>query len=198
MDAHLVCVQSSPLLTRAIGAEAAGVPEQGYGHYFRNQAEKLNPQGPAGELAGLASLADPCYLKGKGPWPDLEIKKGEVLLQRFPADTWTPWIHYAIARSHAVKLSFSYPDGDPEGSILPLKPAEMQRERELAIDHFESLKQVPDDPKSVFRLAGSVEAVSRSSAESYRVWLQWRVRSANSVAFSCEPKWKLLGVYSCV
>ncbi len=151
VDAYLICMQSSSRLTQAIGAQAAGANEQGYIHYFRNQAEKLDPQGPAGELAGLASLADPCFLKGKAPWPDLEIKKGEALLQRFPADTWTPWIHYAIARSHAVKLSFSYPEGDPEGNILPLKPGEMQTERELAIDHFrEFLKQVSDDPKSVF------------------------------------------------
>jgi hypothetical protein len=127
------------------------VREQEYSHYFRNQAEKLDPQGPAGELAGLAQLADPCDLKGKGLWPVLEINKGESLLQQFPADQWTPWIHFAVARSHAAKLSFSYPRGDPEGDVLPLAPAEKQKERGAAIEHFgKFLGELSDDPKSVF------------------------------------------------
>jgi hypothetical protein len=152
VDAYLVCAGGpTPHLIQAIGATAAGVREQEYSHYFRNQAERLDPQGPAGELAGLAQLADPCYLKGKGPWPVLEINKGEGLLQQFPADPWTPWIHFAVARSHAAKLSFSYPGGDPEGDVLPLAPAEKQKEREAAIEHFRKfLDELPDDPKSVF------------------------------------------------
>jgi hypothetical protein len=151
-DAYLVCAGGPfPGLIWAIGATAAGSREQQYSHYFRNQAEKLDPQGPAGELAGLSALADPCYLKSKGPWPVLEINKGESLLQQFPADQWTPWIHYAIARSHAAKLSFSYPEGDPDEGVLALTPAEKQEERELAIEHFRRfLDELPDDPKSIF------------------------------------------------
>jgi hypothetical protein len=152
VDAYLVCAGGpTPHLIQAIGATAAGVREQEYSHYFRNQAEKLDPQGPAGELAGLAQLADPCDLKGKGLWPVLEINKGESLLQQFPADQWTPWIHFAVARSHAAKLSFSYPRGDPEGDVLPLAPAEKQKERGAAIEHFgKFLGELSDDPKSVF------------------------------------------------
>ncbi|MGA7414898.1 MAG: hypothetical protein WBW33_30800 [Bryobacteraceae bacterium] len=152
VDAYLVCAGGpTPRLIRAIGATAAGAREQQYSHYFRNQAEKLDPQGPAGELAGLSALADPCYLKGKGPWPVLEIKKGESLLQQFPADEWTPWIHFAVARSHAAKLSFSYAEGNPDEGVLALTPAEKQKERELAIEHFRKfLDELPDDPKSAF------------------------------------------------
>ncbi len=152
VDAYLVCAGGpTPRLIRAIGATAAGSREQQYSHYFRNQAEKLDPQGSAGELAGLSALADPCYLKGKGPWPVLEIKKGESLLEQFPADQWTPWIHFAVARSHAAKLSFSYLEGNPDEGVLALTPAEKQKERELAIEHFRKfLEARPDDPKSVF------------------------------------------------
>ncbi len=151
-DAYLVCAGvPTPRLIRAIGATAAGAREQQYMHYFRNQAEKLDPLGTAGELAGLSALADPCFLKGKGPWPDLEIKKGESLLQQFPPDQWTPWIHFAVARSHAVKLSFSYPEGDPDDDVIHLTPAEKEKERELAIEHFRKfLDELPDDPKSVY------------------------------------------------
>ena len=129
------------------------VPKDGptYSHNFRDQAEKLDPQGPAGELAGLASLAYPCSLKGARPWPDLLIEKGEKLLGEFPPDQWTPWVHFAVARAHAVKLSFAYPDHPPEDGNFPLTRAAMERERHAAVEHFERfIEQKPDAPESVF------------------------------------------------
>ena len=56
-----------------------------YTHNFRDQAERLDPHGPAGELAGLVSLADPCSLKGSQPWPDLLIEKGTKMQNLFPS-----------------------------------------------------------------------------------------------------------------
>src|SRR5208283_1428344 len=51
VDAYLVCAGGpTPSLIRAIGSTAAGAREQQYMHYFRNQAEKLDPLGTAGEL----------------------------------------------------------------------------------------------------------------------------------------------------
>ena len=153
-DAYVACTPaSSPRLIR-LGAEfKAGCPQDGpsYSHNFRDQAEKLDPQGPAGELAGLASLAYPCSLKGARPWPDLVVEKGEKLLGEFPPDQWTPWVHFAIARAHAGKLSFAYPDHPPEDGNFPLTRAAMERERHAAIEHFERfIEQKPDAPESVF------------------------------------------------
>ena len=157
-DAYLTWTSEVPQqrLIQAVGAEfKGGCPQDGpaYSNNFRRQAESLDPQGPAGELAGLSSLEDPCSLKGMRPWHDLAIEKAEGLLKRFPEDEWTPWFHYVIARAHAVKLSYAYPGGDPEGDglALPLKPAEMLHERAAAIEHFrEFLEARPDDPQSVF------------------------------------------------
>jgi hypothetical protein len=79
VDAYLVCAGGpTPRMIRAIGATAAGAREQQYSHYFRSQAEKLDPQGPAGELAGLSALEDPCYLKGKGPWPVSQSRRARA------------------------------------------------------------------------------------------------------------------------
>ncbi len=153
-DSYVACVPISSQRLIQLGAKfGAGCPQDGptYSHNFRDQAEKLDPQGPAGELAGLASLADPCSLKGARSWPDLLIEKGERMLSEFPQDQWTPWIHYAIARAHDVRLSFAYPGGDPLEEAPHLTRAAMPRERHAAIEHFERfIEQKPDASESVF------------------------------------------------
>jgi hypothetical protein len=153
-DAYVACTPASSPRLIQLGARFRAIcPQDGpaYSHNFRDQAEKLDPQGPAGELAGLASLADPCSLKGTRPWPDLVVEKGEKLLGEFPPDQWTPWVHFAIARAHAVKLSFSYPGGDPEEEGVHLTRPAMERERHAAIAHFRRfIEQKPDAAESVF------------------------------------------------
>jgi hypothetical protein len=153
-DAYVACTPASSQRLIRLGAEFRdGCPQDGafYSHNFRDQAEKLDPQGPAGELAGIANLAYPCSLKGARPWHDLFIEKAEKLLSEFPSDQWTPWVHFALARAHAVKLSFTYPDHPPEDGNFPLTRAAMERERHAAVEHFERfIERKPDAPESVF------------------------------------------------
>jgi len=153
-DSYVACARMFSQRLIQLGAKSGGPCSKDgptYSHNFRDQAEKLDPQGPAGELAGLASLADPCSLKGARPWPDLLVEKGEKLLGEFPPDQWTPWVHFAIARAHAVRLSFSYPGGDPDEEGIHLTRAAMLRERRAAIERFERfIEQKPDAPESVF------------------------------------------------
>jgi hypothetical protein len=128
-------------------------PEDGpvYEGNFLRLAEKLDPRGPAGELAGLVSIGEPCWLKGGRAWPDLVIEKGERLLSEFPPDQLTPWIHFAVARAHAAKLSFTYPTGHPEDEIALLTPAAKRGERRAAVEHFEDfIRARSDTPESVF------------------------------------------------
>ena len=152
-DSYVACTQVPSHRLAQLGAEfAAGCPQDGsaYSHNFRDQAERLDPKGLAGELAGLASLGEPCTLKGS--WPDLVIEKGERLLKQFPPDRWTPWVHFAIARAHDAKLSFAYPGGDPEGGeVAQLNPAAKEQERKAAVEHFERfIQDEPDSEESVF------------------------------------------------
>jgi hypothetical protein len=153
-DAYIGCAQLPPQALAPLGAEfVTHCPQDGatYDGNFLRQAEALDPEGQVGELAGLASLGEPCLLEGHADWPDLVIEKGEKLLSRFPPDRWTPWIHYAIATGHATKLSFAYPGGDPEGGMTALTPAAMQQQRKAAIAHFEDfIRAKPDTPESVF------------------------------------------------
>ena len=153
-NAYVACNQLPPQRVSALGAKfAASCPQDGpvYSGNFREEAENLDPKGRAGELAGLASLGEPCSLEGHRPWPDLVIAKGERLFNQFPPDEWTPWIHYAVARADAAKLSFAYSGGDPEGGFSPLTPAAMRRQREAAIPHFEAfIREKPNTPEAVF------------------------------------------------
>jgi hypothetical protein len=160
-DFYITCAgtgsDSDPLQNRLkrLGAKyETRDPRDGpdYAHNFRQQAEKLNPHGPAGELAGLVSLADPCLLKGARSWPDLLIEKGTMMLNSFPATGWTPYVHFAVARAHATKLSFALPAGGPDGgNLVPLNPTAQQEERSAAISEFRSfLRQKPDVHESVF------------------------------------------------
>jgi hypothetical protein len=153
-DSYVACARIFSQRLIQLGAKSGGSCSKDgptYSHNFRDQAEKLDPQGPAGELAGLASLAYPCFLKGARPWPDLVVEKGEKLLGEFPPDQWTPWVHFAVARAHAAKLSFAYPDHPAEDGNFPLTRAAMERERHAAIEHFERfIEQKPDAAESVF------------------------------------------------
>jgi hypothetical protein len=153
-DSYVACTPASSQRLIQLGARFRPIcPQDGafYSHNFRDQTEKLDPQGPSGELAGLASLAYPCFLKGARPWPDLVVEKGEKLLGEFPPDQWTPWVHFAVARAHAAKLSFAYPDHPAEDGNFPLTRATMERERHAAIEHFERfIEQKPDAAESVF------------------------------------------------
>jgi hypothetical protein len=123
-----------------------------YSHNFRDQAEKLDPRGPAGQLAGLVSLNDPCFLKGKGAWPDLLIEKGTKMVATFPETRWTPYVHFALARAHATRLSFALPGGvGDDGAAIALSPALMQQERDAAIAQFRYfVERLPGTPEAVF------------------------------------------------
>jgi len=123
-----------------------------YLHNFRGQAERLDPHGPAGELAGLISLADRCFLAGSRSWPDVVIEKGEGMLKAFPDSRWTPSVHFALAGAHATKLEFAYPGGDLAGyEFLGLSQTAMDRERSAAIAHFRYfVNRQPRAPESVF------------------------------------------------
>jgi len=152
---YVGCAQIQPKALTPLGiASGAGCPQDGpaYDGSLLRQAENVDRQGPAGELAGLLSLGEPCSLKGRGTWPDLVIQKGNKLLNQFPLDQWTPWINFAVASAHAAKLSFAYSGGDPEGGgSVPLSAAAKQRERDAAIGHFEAFLQAKlDTPDSVF------------------------------------------------
>jgi hypothetical protein len=97
---------------------------------------------------GPCSKDGPTYAR---PWPDLVLEKGERFLGTFPPDQWTPWVHFAIARAHAVKLSFAYPDHPPEDGNFPLTRAAMGRERHAAVEHFARfIEQKPEAAEFVF------------------------------------------------
>jgi hypothetical protein len=143
-DFYITCAGTSPdsdLLGKrfvALGAKyeiRSPQDDPDYAHNFRERAEHLDPHGPAGELAGLVSLSDPCFLKGKNSWPDNLIEKGMNMLSAFPSTRWTPYVRYAVARAHATKLSFALPGDNPEG-FSELDPTELQRERAAAIAQF--------------------------------------------------------------
>jgi len=129
-------------------------PQDGpdYSHNFREQAEKVDPRGAGGQLAGLVSLNDPCFLKGKAPWPDLLIDKGTKMLTVFPETRWTPYVHFALARAHGTKLSFALPAGAGDlGGAIALSPAAMQQERDAAIAQFRYfVERMPGTPEAVF------------------------------------------------
>jgi hypothetical protein len=152
-DAYMRCAPLAPEHFTRLGANSTVYcPQDGatYDGNFLQQAQELDPKGPAGELANLAALGMPCWLNGDRPWPDLAITNGEKLLVEFSPDRWTPWIHFAIARAHAAKLSFASPGGNPEGETTPLTPAAMNEERRAAIRHFEEfIRAIPQAPEAI-------------------------------------------------
>ena len=157
LERWLVSARTMPAARRAAAllqadfympSPSAGCPQDGpaHGHNYREESEKLDPTGPAGELAALAAIGSVCSLRGDAPWPDLVIQKGAGLLRR--NDEWTPWLNLQLARAHERKLAFALPGGDPEGGeIRALTPAAMERERAAAIVGFRAYLQAkPDAP----------------------------------------------------
>ena len=157
-DSFVPCVLASGAKQRSIAALGAkfapGCPQDGpvYAGTFRAQAAALDPTGPAGALAALVVLQSPCASKGPGPWPENLIQQGTKDLARFPEGPWTPWMRFAIARAHDVKLSFSIPPGEADvGVIHTLTPAEVQHERDAAIEGFtQFIKEQPNSADAVF------------------------------------------------
>lgn len=149
-DAYLACTPFSPKLAAAAhtGVRWLGPGDKTYARTYRVRAETLDPNGPAGELAALLALTSPCELPGHDNWPGLAIARAEQALRRFPSGPWTPWLHYAAARAHAARLSFSYPGTPPEDTYYDasLTQAARNRERAAAIDQFKLFLQNPPDP----------------------------------------------------
>jgi hypothetical protein len=154
-DEYVACVETSfpsPQLQNLLAKLGAKFetrcPQDGpfYAHNFRARAE------PNSESAQIRSLGDFCSLKGRQPWPQLVIAKGESILKQFPEDDGSPYVHYSIARAHAAKLSWAYPNGEVEtGGTIPLSGMEMKNEREAAIFHFKAyLSKQNKTPESVF------------------------------------------------
>jgi hypothetical protein len=142
-DSFVACVAGSENELNTLAALGVkfvpGCPQNGlvYANNFREQAESLDPTGPAGALAALASLQSQCSLKGPGSWPERLLDRGQKTLAQFAPGPWSAWVHFAIARAHAAKLSFSLPPGEVDrGVIHPLSPAEAKHERSAAIAEF--------------------------------------------------------------
>ncbi len=123
-----------------------------YANTFREQASALDPTGPAGALAALAGLQSPCSLQGAGTWPDLVLDRCKKLPGPFKPGPWSPWIHFALARAHGVKLSFSEPPGEVDAGIVhPLSAAQARQERRAAISEFaQFIAGQPASAESVF------------------------------------------------
>ncbi|MDQ2899369.1 MAG: hypothetical protein M3Y07_06155, partial [Acidobacteriota bacterium] len=157
-DSFVRCVQASgakPSSLNALGVKfGPGCPQDGpdYAGNFRDRAEALDPSGPAGALAGLASLQAPCGLKGSGSWPERVLDRARQALRQFAPGPWSPWVRFAMARAHDVKLSFSLPPGEADiGVIHHLSAAQARHERRGAISEFaQFVKERPDSPEAVF------------------------------------------------
>jgi hypothetical protein len=108
-----------------------------YSHNFRDEAAGLAPQSRVDELAAVAGFTEPCSLKGRGSWMDLVIARGEKLLAGSIPSEWTPWLHYALAKAHAARLTYTYPGADPEGGDPAIMTSAAKvRERAEAIRYF--------------------------------------------------------------
>jgi len=123
----------------------------GYSSNFLYEAEKLDPQGPIGELARLGMLANPCLLKGDKPWADLLLTQTRELLQKYPESKWAHVYHFALGRAEEVKLAYSYTGADDIDASGPVTPAQAPGFRSGAIEQFRLfLKQDPDGADAHF------------------------------------------------
>jgi len=156
-DSFVRCVQASgakPGSLGALGVKFGAGCQDGpdYAGNFREQAEALDPTGSAGALAALASLQAPCSLKGSGSWPDRVLDRAQKFVRQFAPGPWSPWVHFAMARAHDVKLSFSLPPGEADiGVIHHLSALQATQERSAAIAEFaQFVTEQPDSPDAVF------------------------------------------------
>lgn len=107
-----------------------------YTRSWLQHCERLDPTGPAGEMARLADL-EKCQV-GDG------MEAGEKFLTDFPASKWAPYAHYVLGRLYDERLALAL-YGRPEGGDpVPLTRARLIDVRQAAIDHFRAfLDQAP-------------------------------------------------------
>jgi hypothetical protein len=99
-----------------------------------SQAQQLDPTGPAGEIARVAHVEEPCdFDDGSNNWQGGLIQFGEKLLRDFPASRWKSYVHLTMARAYAAKLILTYPDMFLNGANRPTDPEALRRN---AIAHF--------------------------------------------------------------
>jgi len=157
-DSFVPCVlesggEGSSLAALGVKLETT-CPQDGpdYTGSLLKQAEALDPSGPAGALAAVSALQAPCSLSGSGPWPQNVLNHGERILREFKPGPWSPWVHFALARAHDVKLSFSLPPGEADvGVIHHLTPTQAEEERSRAVAEFALfMREEPDTAEAVF------------------------------------------------
>jgi len=152
-DEYMSCIDELPDAARerfiALGAEFnGGCAEDGgeYGHSFRKEAEKLDPNGRVGAWGQLADLWTYCAVED----PKF-VARAERLLLWFPK--WRPMLHFLLGRAHGTRLAFAFPGGFPNdgAELQPLSPAAQQRERLAAVRAYRSfVQETPDDANAVF------------------------------------------------
>ncbi len=153
-DDYMTCLDNLPDESRQpfidLGAKFdGGCAEDGgeYGHTFRREAEKLDPDGRAGAWGQLADLWSYCAMEG-GP---AFVAIAEKLLRRFPE--WRASLYYLIGRAHETRLAFAYPGGFPDdgAELAALSASLKQKERLAAIQAYRNLVQEkPGDSEAVF------------------------------------------------
>ena len=157
-DSFVSCVEASGQTTNSLTALGVkfgpGCPQDGpvYANNFREEAEVLDPSGPAGALAALTGLQSPCSLKGSGSWPERVVDQGQKIRRQFPSGPWSPWVDFAVARAHDVKLSFSVPPGEVDAdTIHRLSATQARQERSAAIAEFARFSgEQPASAEAVF------------------------------------------------
>lgn len=112
-----------------------------------SQAEQMNPTGPAGEIARVAHVEEPCgFDDGSNNWQGGLIQFGEKLLRDFPASRWKSYVHLTMARAYAAKLILTYPDMFLNGANRPTDADALRRN---AIAQFRAfLDENRDAPES--------------------------------------------------
>jgi hypothetical protein len=120
-----------------------------YRHSWRTQAEQLDPNGPAGEIARISHLETACEFEdGNNNWGAGLTRFGEELLMDFPASRWKPYVHLTLARTYAAELGLTYPNIELNGATKPTNPDELRRR---AIEHFRAfLTASPDSADADF------------------------------------------------
>jgi hypothetical protein len=112
-------------------------------HTWRSRAEQMDPAGPAGEIARVAHVEEPCaFDDGSNNWQGGLIRFGEKLLHDFPAGRWRSYVHLTMARAYAARLVLTYPDIDLNGANRATDPEAL---RSKAITHFRAFLAMNKD-----------------------------------------------------